>query len=91
MIGEIKFQAKIVKAMEARGFYVIRLRSTDKAGIADLLCLKHCHVIFIEVKGVKGKIAPLQQYRADEQKERGFKHYFTFEGDNFLKEIVPKL
>lgn len=91
MSGEIKYQAKVSKAMESSGFYVIRLRSTDKAGIADLLCLKHCNVIFIEVKGKGGRIAPLQQYRAEEQKARGFKHFFTFDGDNFLTEIVPDL
>lgn len=85
--GEIKYQSKIIKALEERGYYVLRLVSTNKNGIPDLLALKHCKVWFIEVKGAKGKISKLQYYREKEIKKHNFKHSFTFEGDDFLKAL----
>jgi Holliday junction resolvase len=86
-MNETQYQAKIIKALEKKGYYVLRLISTNKNGIADLLALKHCEVWFIEVKGEKGKIAKLQEYRANEVIKHNFKHTFTFAGDNFLKDL----
>ena len=87
-LSEANYQGKIIKALEAKGYYVIRLISTNKAGIADLLALKDGEKPhFIEVKGEKGKIAPLQEYRAKEARERSFKHTFTFSGDDFLSNL----
>ena len=86
-LSEAKYQAKIIKALEAKGYYVLKLIQTNKNGIADILALKHCEVWFIEVKGEKGKIAPLQRYRADEVKSLKFKHDFTFSGDDFLDKL----
>tara|TARA_R110000822_G_scaffold211014_3_gene346686 strand:- start:840 stop:1115 length:276 start_codon:yes stop_codon:yes gene_type:complete len=89
---EIQYQAKIIKALEARGFYVIRLTKTNKNGIPDVVALKYCQEpIFIEVKGVKGIIAPLQHYRKDEIVDKGFVHYFTYAGDDFIKQVIPLL
>ena len=86
-LSEAKYQAKIIKALEARGYYVLKLIQTNKNGIADILALKHCEVWFIEVKGDKGKIAPLQKYRASEVESFNFKHSFTFSGDDFLDKL----
>ena len=82
---EAKYQAKIIKALEAKGYYVLRLISTNKNGIPDLVALKHCEVWFIEVKGAKGTISKLQEYREKEIKKHNLKHSYAFSGDNFLE------
>jgi Holliday junction resolvase-like predicted endonuclease len=92
MITEQQYQTNVKEALEAKGYYVLNLMKTNKSGIADLLALKSKKApIFIEVKGLRGVIAPLQEYRALECKERGFTHYFTFVGDNFLTQIIHSL
>ncbi len=47
---ESKIQARIIKRLEAEGYYVVKLILTNKPGIPDLLCLKNGKASFIEVK-----------------------------------------
>lgn len=84
-MGEIQYQSKVIKALEAKGYYVLRLVSTNKNGIPDLVALKKGEIWFIEVKGAKGKTSKLQYFREKEIKKHNFRHSFTFEGDDFLK------
>ena len=84
-MGEIQYQSKVIKALEAKGYYVLRLVSTNKNGIPDLVALKKGEIWFIEVKGTNGKISKLQYFREKEIKKHNFRHSFTFEGDDFLK------
>lgn len=81
-MSESKYQSKIIKALEKRGYYVLKLISTNKSGIPDILALKDgLPPFFIEVKGVKTTISELQKYRIEELRERGFKAIISREGD----------
>ena len=71
---EAQIQSKVIKKMEANGYYVLKLSKTSKNGIPDLLCLKKDEpAFFIEVKTDKGVVSPLQLYRQKELRELGFK------------------
>jgi Holliday junction resolvase len=59
---ESKYQAKVIKKYEEQGFYVIKLIKTNKTGIPDLICLKPDKVVFVEVKGAKTALSPVQAY-----------------------------
>lgn len=69
---ESVIQARIIKRMEAQGYYVIKLQLTNKNGIPDLLCLKDGKASFIEVKRPGEKPRVLQEYRHNELRELGF-------------------
>ncbi len=71
---EQQIQSKVIKKMEANGYYVLKLSKTNKQGIPDLLCLKKDEpAFFIEVKTDKGVVSPLQLFRQKELRELGFK------------------
>ena len=71
---EQQIQAKLIKQYEAMGYYVIKLKLTNKNGIPDLIAIpNNSDVEFIEVKKANGKISKLQEYRIDELKEHGLK------------------
>tara|TARA_R100001129_G_scaffold183909_2_gene167434 strand:- start:594 stop:836 length:243 start_codon:yes stop_codon:yes gene_type:complete len=71
---EQKIQAKLIKEYEAKGYYVIKLKLTNKNGIPDLILIpQNSDVEFIEVKKANGKISKLQEYRIEELKEHGLK------------------
>ena len=71
-MSEAKYQSKLIKQYEAEGYYVLKLISTNKAGIPDIVALKPDDVKFIEVKGKLTKVSPLQEYRIKELKKLGF-------------------
>jgi Holliday junction resolvase len=71
-MSEAQYQSKLIKQYEAEGYYVLKLISTNKAGIPDLVALKPNDVKFIEVKGVKTPVSKLQEYRIKELKNLGF-------------------
>lgn len=72
-MSESKFQRKLIKQYESEGWYVIRLITTNKSGIPDLLCLKHNeNPLFIEVKASSGKPSALQEFRIKELNNMGF-------------------
>jgi Holliday junction resolvase len=58
---------------------VLKLIRTNKNGIPDLLALKPDDVLFIEVKGAKGVVSPLQKYRIEELIKNGFKAEIRYE------------
>jgi Holliday junction resolvase-like predicted endonuclease len=71
---EQQIQSKVIKLMESKGYYVLKLSKTNKQGIPDLLCLKKDEPpFFIEVKTDKGVVSALQLFRQKELKELGFK------------------
>jgi hypothetical protein len=71
---EQQIQIKVIKLMESKGYYVLKLSKTSKNGLPDLLCLKKDEPpFFIEVKTDKGVVSALQLYRQKELKELGFK------------------
>lgn len=83
---EAQYQTKIIKRLEKHGYYVIKLISTNKQGIPDLLALRPDHILFIEVKGDRGRPSKLQLYRLEELREAGFEAVLTYPGDEFLKD-----
>jgi Holliday junction resolvase len=70
---ESVYQKKVIERWEKAGFYVIKLAKTNKNGIPDLLCMKPGEAIFVEVKGDRGKLSKLQEYRIKELELKGFK------------------
>jgi len=70
-MSEAKYQSKLIKKYEAEGYYVLKLISTNKAGIPDIVALKPNDVKFIEVKGAKTPVSNLQEYRIRELKKLG--------------------
>tara|TARA_Y100001937_G_scaffold89723_1_gene121350 strand:- start:301 stop:543 length:243 start_codon:yes stop_codon:yes gene_type:complete len=71
---EQQIQAKIIKEKESLGYYVIKLKLTNKNGIPDLIAIPpSSDVEFIEVKKTNGKLSKLQKYRIEELEEHGVK------------------
>jgi len=67
------YQNKIIRRLEEKGYYVIKLIKTNKNGIPDLVALKDgCKPLFIECKTERGKVSKLQEFRLKELKNRGF-------------------
>jgi Holliday junction resolvase-like predicted endonuclease len=71
---ESVIQSKKIKELEAQGYYVIKLTKTNKNGIPDLIAIpRNSDVLFVEVKGPKGKTSPLQDWRMEELKQHNIK------------------
>tara|TARA_R100000655_G_scaffold57705_1_gene96083 strand:- start:7984 stop:8241 length:258 start_codon:yes stop_codon:yes gene_type:complete len=71
---EQQIQAKKIKELESQGYYVIKLTTTNKNGIPDLIAIPpNSDVLFVEVKKPKGKLSKLQEYRIKELKKYGIK------------------
>lgn len=74
MATEQQIQTKRIKELEAEGYYVIKLIKTNKNGIPDIIAIPpNSNVIFSEVKTIKGKVSPLQEYRLKELQAYGFR------------------
>lgn len=71
---EQQIQARKIKELEEDGYYVIKLVSTNKNGIPDLLAIpKNSDVLFVEIKRPGGKLSKLQEYRHKQLKSHGIK------------------
>lgn len=71
---EQQIQSKLIKELEGKGYYVIKLVKTNKNGIPDLIAIpKNSDVEFIEVKRKNGKVSTLQEYRIKELIKHGVK------------------
>jgi hypothetical protein len=78
---ESKLQAKLIKKLEADGYYVIKLSVTNKPGIPDIIALpKGCNAEFYEVKQEGKKPRPLQEYRMREIRQGDFGKTFIHDG-----------
>lgn len=77
---ESKIQAKLIKQLEAEGYYVLKLSVTNKPGIPDLVAIpKDSDAEFYEVKQKGKKPRPLQEYRIKELTNHGLK-VFVYDG-----------
>ena len=64
---EQQIQTKRIKELEEQGYYVIKLITTNKNGIPDLLAIPpNSDVLFSEIKKPNGKLSKLQEYRLKE-------------------------
>jgi Holliday junction resolvase len=71
---ERQIQAKKIKDLEAEGYYVIKLISTNKNGIPDIIAIPpNSNVLFVEVKGPTGRLSKLQEFRIKELQFHGIK------------------
>lgn len=71
---EQQIQSKLIKELESKGYYVIKLISTNKNGIPDLIAIpRDSSVEFYEVKKPNGKVSKLQEYRLKELRAHGIK------------------
>lgn len=57
---ESQLQAKIIKYLEAQGWYVIKVVSSNRRGVPDLVCTKESEYYFFEIKTPTGKAQPIQ-------------------------------
>jgi len=69
---EQQIQSKIIKNLEGKGFYCIKLIKTNKNGIPDVIALKPNEVYFVEVKKPDGRLSKLQEWRIKELIDFGF-------------------
>jgi Holliday junction resolvase len=72
-MSEQAIQRKIIKRLEQEGFYVIKLITTNKNGIPDLIAIKENETIFIEVKRPDGKLSEIQKLRIQELRSKNIK------------------
>ena len=73
-MNEQQVQSKLIKELEEKGYYVIKLVKTNKNGIPDLIAIpKNSDVEFFEVKRYDGKPSKLQEFRIKELKNHGVK------------------
>jgi hypothetical protein len=71
---EQQIQSKLIKELEGKGYYVIKLINTNKNGIPDLIAIpRDSDVEFYEVKKPKGRVSKLQEYRLKELGAHGIK------------------
>ena len=73
-MSESKFQTKVMDALKCRGWTVVKNIRTNISGWPDLTAYKVGYpALFIEVKGVKTPVDPLQKYRHKQLRKAGFK------------------
>ena len=60
---ESELQTKIKDRLSKHNWLVVKLISTNWNGIPDLMCMRKCMTIFLEVKTETGVLAPLQEHR----------------------------
>lgn len=65
-MNEQQIQSKIIKRLEADGYFVIKLIRTNKVGIPDLIAVKENDFFFVEVKTPNGRLSEIQKYRIKE-------------------------
>ena len=80
-----KFQSKIIKEYEDKGYLVLKTIRLNVNGYPDLLCLKSNEpTIFIEVKEKKDDLKPLQGLRIDELNQKGFNAFCLQDGKGII-------
>ena len=75
MMLESAIQSKVIKELEAHGWYVVKLMQTNKNGIPDLIAHKEGRTIYMEIKRPNLRPTPLQDLRHLEIKSHGIMVY----------------
>ncbi len=71
---EQRIQTKKIEDLEKQGYYVIKLITTNKNGIPDLIAIPpNSDVLFVEVKQPTGILTKLQKFRIKELNKHGIK------------------
>jgi Holliday junction resolvase-like predicted endonuclease len=69
---ESEIQAKCIKYAQEQGWIVLKVISSNMNGISDLILFKDGMAVFVEIKGEKTRVQPLQLYRQKQFREAGF-------------------
>lgn len=76
-----KFQTKVIKEMEDKGYLVLKTIRLNKQGYPDIIAMKPSEpTIFIEIKEAKDTLKPLQKLRINQLNEQGFRAYCLQDG-----------
>ncbi len=70
-----KFQTKIKKQYESKGWVVINTIKLSASGYPDLFLFKNGVTMFIEIKEKNDTLKTLQRFRIDELIKQGFKAF----------------
>lgn len=76
----MNYQTKVKKEYEKNGYLVLNIIKLGDSGYPDLLCLKDGVGVFIECKTGKDTLKPLQKYRIDKLREKGFEAFCLKDG-----------
>lgn len=89
---EKELEAKLVKAIKARGGYCLKWTSPGTTGLPDrIILLPGGHVAFTEMKRPKGsKVGPLQKWWKFTLRRLGFRVYTVFTEDD-LTTVLAEL
>jgi Holliday junction resolvase len=72
-MNEQSIQGRLIKKLEANGWYVAKVISASRAGVPDLICCRppEGKFIGIECKTKDGKLSKLQIYNGEKIKKAG--------------------
>jgi Holliday junction resolvase len=83
-------QHKIIKFLKGIGAYVVKTIIVNRNGVPDIICCLNGKFIAFEVKDLKGKITPLQEYNIELIKKAGGKAYLVRSVEE-VKEVVESI
>ena len=75
-----KFQSKIIKEYEQKGYTVLNIIKLSASGYTDLLALKDGVAIFIECKEANDRLSELQKLRINQLIRNGFDAFCLQDG-----------
>lgn len=67
-----KYQNKIIKQFESKGWEVLKIVKLSKDGYPDLMMLKDGKAQFVECKEKDDTLKPLQKHKIDQLNKKGF-------------------
>ena len=82
-MSEAKLQSKIIKYLDANGFYTLKTIKLNKNGLPDIFAFKNGKTYMIEVKAKGKKPRELQLYRIEEVKDFGVLSFWFDDFDKF--------
>lgn len=85
---ESELQAKCIKYAQEQGWIVLKVISCNMNGISDLILFKDGRTVFIEIKGEKTRVQPLQLYRQKQFREAGFLAEIVRSLDEFKSTLI---
>lgn len=88
MASEQKLQSRIISALEADGWIVVKTITLSKNGFPDIFSFKNGKTLFIEVKSENGKASELQKYRIEQLTKAGFEAYIINSYEQFKKIVL---
>ena len=88
---EQQIQKKLIKWLEDKGYYVVKVVSANKSGVPDLLACIDGKFVGIEVKRpeTKGRVSKLQAHNLSKIKEAGGYATVSWSLDD-LKEFIEE-